>query len=196
VDSFDEVGYEHNPYSHCPQSEKAWERGRCSCDFNKRFGTSVFGQEGLEQTLTGRRLRELLVHAEMGCGHRKRQGMRRGGRRDAIARTFKASRAAALIFHRHFVPACIDNDLDDVRTADPPHLTAPHMHWRTRYLLFAVLVCLSVRRAPSGGLPLVHMRTYSSVCSGDTTGWPMGQDRQHQTLPMRSARARTRTRRY
>ncbi|RDB21751.1 Glycolipid 2-alpha-mannosyltransferase 2 [Hypsizygus marmoreus] len=34
---FDEIGYEHNPYIHCPQSKDTWKRGRCSCDQAKSF---------------------------------------------------------------------------------------------------------------------------------------------------------------
>ncbi|KAF9810713.1 hypothetical protein IEO21_06847 [Rhodonia placenta] len=29
---FDEIGYEHNPYTHCPRGAGAWARGRCSCN--------------------------------------------------------------------------------------------------------------------------------------------------------------------
>jgi alpha 1,2-mannosyltransferase len=35
---FDEIGYEHNPYSHCPRTEKAWAKGKCSCDRSRSFG--------------------------------------------------------------------------------------------------------------------------------------------------------------
>ncbi|KNZ80002.1 putative mannosyltransferase MNT2 [Termitomyces sp. J132] len=35
---FDEIGYEHNPYTHCPKRQELWERGRCSCDPDKSFG--------------------------------------------------------------------------------------------------------------------------------------------------------------
>ncbi|KAG5719171.1 putative mannosyltransferase MNT2 [Termitomyces sp. T112] len=34
---FDEIGYEHNPYTHCPKRQESWERGRCSCDPDKSF---------------------------------------------------------------------------------------------------------------------------------------------------------------
>ncbi|KAF8063236.1 glycosyltransferase family 15 protein [Lyophyllum atratum] len=34
---FDEIGYEHNPYTHCPQKEDTWKKGRCSCDQSKSF---------------------------------------------------------------------------------------------------------------------------------------------------------------
>ena len=36
---FREVGYEHYPFVHCPQGEM-WERGRCSCEQERNFGTS------------------------------------------------------------------------------------------------------------------------------------------------------------
>ncbi|EAU83586.1 alpha-1,2-mannosyltransferase [Coprinopsis cinerea okayama7 len=34
---FDEIGYEHAPYTHCPKLGKNWENGRCSCDQKKSF---------------------------------------------------------------------------------------------------------------------------------------------------------------
>ena len=35
---FSEMGYEHNPYTHCPKSNEAWARGKCTCDQRKSFG--------------------------------------------------------------------------------------------------------------------------------------------------------------
>ena len=35
---FNEIGYEHAPYTHCPRGEKAWTKGRCGCDPNHNFG--------------------------------------------------------------------------------------------------------------------------------------------------------------
>ncbi|EMD36053.1 glycosyltransferase family 15 protein [Gelatoporia subvermispora B] len=37
IQFFDEIGYEHNPYTHCPRGEGAWQRGRCSCNPSKSF---------------------------------------------------------------------------------------------------------------------------------------------------------------
>ncbi|KAF8879574.1 glycosyltransferase family 15 protein [Infundibulicybe gibba] len=37
IQFFDEIGYEHNPYTHCPQSEEKWRQGRCSCDQKRSF---------------------------------------------------------------------------------------------------------------------------------------------------------------
>lgn len=34
---FDEIGYEHNPYTHCPMSEEAWKKGKCDCQISKSF---------------------------------------------------------------------------------------------------------------------------------------------------------------
>ncbi|TEB26407.1 alpha-1,2-mannosyltransferase [Coprinellus micaceus] len=34
---FDEIGYEHNPYTHCPKLGTNWKDGRCSCDPAKSF---------------------------------------------------------------------------------------------------------------------------------------------------------------
>jgi len=34
---FDEIGYEHNPYTHCPKTGNNWELGRCSCNPQKNF---------------------------------------------------------------------------------------------------------------------------------------------------------------
>jgi len=33
---WNEIGYEHNPYTHCPKG-KLWENGRCSCDPGRSF---------------------------------------------------------------------------------------------------------------------------------------------------------------
>lgn len=35
---FNEIGYEHNPYTHCPRGQETWEKGRCSCNPDKSFG--------------------------------------------------------------------------------------------------------------------------------------------------------------
>ncbi|TFK38577.1 glycosyltransferase family 15 protein [Crucibulum laeve] len=34
---FNEIGYEHNPYTHCPKGGNRWEEGRCSCDPARSF---------------------------------------------------------------------------------------------------------------------------------------------------------------
>ncbi|KAI0919682.1 hypothetical protein AcV5_001678 [Taiwanofungus camphoratus] len=34
---FDEIGYEHNPYTHCPRGLGAWDRGHCACDQRRSF---------------------------------------------------------------------------------------------------------------------------------------------------------------
>lgn len=35
---FDNIGYEHAPYTHCPRGEGAWERGKCACNPSSSFG--------------------------------------------------------------------------------------------------------------------------------------------------------------
>ncbi|KAF8175786.1 glycosyltransferase family 15 protein [Pholiota molesta] len=37
IQFFDDIGYEHSPYTHCPKSEEAWEKGRCTCDQARSF---------------------------------------------------------------------------------------------------------------------------------------------------------------
>ncbi|KAK7039323.1 glycosyltransferase family 15 protein [Favolaschia claudopus] len=32
IQFFEEIGYEHNPYTHCPKDPVMWERGRCGCN--------------------------------------------------------------------------------------------------------------------------------------------------------------------
>lgn len=34
---FDEIGYEHAPYQHCPREKKSWENGRCGCNPSRSF---------------------------------------------------------------------------------------------------------------------------------------------------------------
>ena len=36
---FNDIGYEHNPYIHCPRGD-AYERGKCACDQKRSFGAS------------------------------------------------------------------------------------------------------------------------------------------------------------
>ena len=38
---FNDIGYEHNPYIHCPKGEGAWARGKCGCDMRRSFGASL-----------------------------------------------------------------------------------------------------------------------------------------------------------
>jgi alpha 1,2-mannosyltransferase len=66
---FDEVGYEHNPYSHCPRGDKAWERGKCSCDQKKSFGECFPSScvSWASYAYDYGRLRRLLVYEEVGC---------------------------------------------------------------------------------------------------------------------------------
>ncbi|EIN06518.1 alpha-1,2-mannosyltransferase [Punctularia strigosozonata HHB-11173 SS5] len=37
VHFFDEIGYEHNPYTHCPKDETTWKKRHCSCDQGRSF---------------------------------------------------------------------------------------------------------------------------------------------------------------
>ncbi|EIN06517.1 glycosyltransferase family 15 protein [Punctularia strigosozonata HHB-11173 SS5] len=34
---FNEIGYFHNPFTHCPRGEQPWKEGRCACDQNTNF---------------------------------------------------------------------------------------------------------------------------------------------------------------
>ena len=36
---FDEIGYEHAPYQHCPREKKSWQSGSCGCNPSRSFGT-------------------------------------------------------------------------------------------------------------------------------------------------------------
>lgn len=35
---FDNIGYEHNPYTHCPKSPGLWKQGKCACSPDRSFG--------------------------------------------------------------------------------------------------------------------------------------------------------------
>ncbi|KAJ7209380.1 alpha-1,2-mannosyltransferase [Mycena haematopus] len=37
IQFFEEIGYEHNPYTHCPKDPVMWERGKCGCDPERSF---------------------------------------------------------------------------------------------------------------------------------------------------------------
>src|ERR1700677_3703784 len=39
---FNEIGYEHAPFTHCPGSQETWSKGRCGCDPNHSFGKLLF----------------------------------------------------------------------------------------------------------------------------------------------------------
>ena len=41
VHFFNDIGYEHNPYIHCPRPEKSWQEGKCSCNPERSFGQSL-----------------------------------------------------------------------------------------------------------------------------------------------------------
>ncbi|TBU53620.1 alpha-1,2-mannosyltransferase [Dichomitus squalens] len=34
---FDDIGHEHRPFTHCPQRDGAWTRGKCGCDPERSF---------------------------------------------------------------------------------------------------------------------------------------------------------------
>jgi alpha 1,2-mannosyltransferase len=59
---FDDIGYRHEPFQHCPQGE-AHARGRCWCDINNNFDWEwlVLILDGSELLLTGK----VLVHKEV-----------------------------------------------------------------------------------------------------------------------------------
>ena len=38
---WDEIGYEHPPYTHCPQKEETWRRQKCTCGQDRNFGTVI-----------------------------------------------------------------------------------------------------------------------------------------------------------
>ena len=40
IQFFDEIGYEHNPYTHCPKNHDSWTRGKCDCEPKRSFGAS------------------------------------------------------------------------------------------------------------------------------------------------------------
>jgi alpha 1,2-mannosyltransferase len=46
---FNEIGYEHAPYTHCPRGEDKWKDGRCSCD-----QATSFGEHSQRRFLVGR----------------------------------------------------------------------------------------------------------------------------------------------
>jgi alpha 1,2-mannosyltransferase len=35
---FEEIGYQHDDWGHCPQTKELWEAGRCSCAMHGSFG--------------------------------------------------------------------------------------------------------------------------------------------------------------
>ena len=43
---FDDIGYEHNPYTHCPKGKGNWAKGKCACNPNSNFGASIPRRNG------------------------------------------------------------------------------------------------------------------------------------------------------
>ncbi|KAF8233396.1 glycosyltransferase family 15 protein [Tricholoma matsutake] len=41
VHFFEEIGYQHDDWSHCPLTKEKWEKGRCSCDRDRSFDYNV-----------------------------------------------------------------------------------------------------------------------------------------------------------
>lgn len=72
IQFLDEIGYEHNPYTHCPKNDGAWRRGKCDCDIKQSFGAPTHSTLPAVPALTfvwlgfARRLQRLLMHAPMG----------------------------------------------------------------------------------------------------------------------------------
>jgi alpha 1,2-mannosyltransferase len=67
IQFFDEIGYEHNPYTHCPKDKATYEKGRCTCDQSRSFGALAFSPFIYLFFLTlCCRLRRLLVYEQVG----------------------------------------------------------------------------------------------------------------------------------
>jgi alpha 1,2-mannosyltransferase len=43
---FEEIGYQHDDWSHCPLNNEMWEEGRCACSPRNSFGNISFFQMG------------------------------------------------------------------------------------------------------------------------------------------------------
>ena len=39
---FDDIGYQHDPYTHCTNNKESWRKGRCTCDPAHSFGKITF----------------------------------------------------------------------------------------------------------------------------------------------------------
>jgi len=35
---FDDIGYQHDPYTHCTNNKESWRKDRCTCDPTHSFG--------------------------------------------------------------------------------------------------------------------------------------------------------------
>ena len=44
---FDDIGYQHDPYTHCPRNRNKWRKGRCSCEPKQSFGKAVLPPWGV-----------------------------------------------------------------------------------------------------------------------------------------------------
>lgn len=39
---FNEIGYGHHPFTHCPRDENVYKKGNCNCNRQQSFGTPSF----------------------------------------------------------------------------------------------------------------------------------------------------------
>jgi alpha 1,2-mannosyltransferase len=39
---FKDIGYQHDPYTHCPRNKNQWRKGKCSCEPSQSFGKRSF----------------------------------------------------------------------------------------------------------------------------------------------------------
>ncbi|KAI6131710.1 alpha-1,2-mannosyltransferase [Pisolithus croceorrhizus] len=52
---FDEIGYQHTPFTHCPRDIERWINGRCSCDPGQSFDYSGYSCLRQWEAVAGRR---------------------------------------------------------------------------------------------------------------------------------------------
>jgi hypothetical protein len=70
---FDNIGYSHDSFAHCPIGEDTWNAGRCGCDQEKSFG--IFLEPHLQALISLHvtplsRLHLLVLQEKMGRHHR------------------------------------------------------------------------------------------------------------------------------
>lgn len=115
---FDEIGYEHNPYIHCPRGEGSWARGKCDCEPKRNFGAFPSPTPLPLPMLTAHhRLRRLLLHETVGP--------------DPSLITFVFALSAAADPHDHHTARKIDSALPVLLLHYPCHSHIQCSHLRT-----------------------------------------------------------------
>jgi hypothetical protein len=73
---FDDIGYEHSPYTHCPKDVEKWKKGKCGCSPERSFGVYLFPDRPVTLRVDGFAQTTTAIHASasgIACRGSRRQ---------------------------------------------------------------------------------------------------------------------------